>query len=145
MTTSMSNKVFVDSGAFIALANEADQCHAAAKNCLQELSALKPQLFTSNFVLDETYTRIRRKAGLQSALAFGERVQSNRELKIVTVDARTEKWAWEVFKKYTDQPFSYTDCTSFALMQIKGISEAFTFDKDFRIFGFRVLPLLSPA
>ena len=130
----------MDTGAFIALANGSDQYHAAAKNCLQELTAAKRELVTSNFVLDETYTRIRRKAGVKTAVTFGEQVQTNRALRIITIDRAVEKRAWETFKKFADQTFSYTDCTSFALMKGKKIDTAFSFDKDFRIMGFQVIP-----
>lgn len=136
----MSRKVFVDTGAFIALVNEADEYHLAAKDSLQELRASGCLLITSNFVLDETYTRIRRKAGIREAVAFGEKIQASRQMKILTVERALEKKAWEIFKRYSDHDFSYTDCTSFALMRQKKIREAFTFDKDFRIFGCLVLP-----
>jgi len=138
----MSKKVFVDTGAFIALANEADQYHLPAKNCLLELQAGDVLLVTSNFVLDETYTRLRQKAGLRVAIAFGDKIQTSRQLKIVSVERKSEKRAWEIFKKYKDQTFSYTDCTSFSLMQENNLGEAFGFDKDFRIFGFSLIPHL---
>lgn len=136
----MSRNVFVDTGAFIALANEADDHHDAAKETLQGLQAAGSLLMTSNFVLDETYTRIRRTAGIREAIAFGEKVQASRQMKIVTVERALEKKAWEIFKRYSDHPFSYTDCTSFALMKQKKIREAFAFDGDFRIFGFLIVP-----
>lgn len=144
-TIFMRNRcVFVDTGAFLALANEADQCHERAKVCFQELQATKTPFLTSNFVLDETYTRIRGKAGLRTAVVFGEKIQSSSQLKIVTIERSLEKKAWEIFKKYADQSFSYTDCTSFALMREKKIREAFAFDKDFQIFGFQLIPNLHP-
>lgn len=141
-TISMSRVLFVDTGAFIALANRSDQYHEAAKGCLEKISAPGILLVTSNFVLDETYTRIRRRAGLPTAVAFGTAVRSNRQLKVITVERKSEEKAWEIFKKYDDHSFSYTDCTSFALMQQRKIKEAFAFDQDFKIFGFQVIPLL---
>ena len=54
-------------------------------------------------------------------------------------DARVA--AWELFVRYADQRFSFTDCTSFALMRAIGIAEAFTFDRrDYAAAGFGVLP-----
>ncbi len=136
----MSRKVFVDTGAFLALMNEADQYHLEAKDCFRDLQSPGIQLITSNFVLDETYTRILRKGGAKVAIAFGEKIQTSRQLKIVTMERSLEKKGWEIFKKYSDHLFSYTDCTSFALMREEKIPEAFAFDKDFKIMGFVLLP-----
>lgn len=136
---SMNKPVFVDTGAFIALANKADQFHTAAIASLNRLTMARTPLVTSNFVLDKTYTRIRRKAGLKIAIEFGERLQLS-SMKIMTIDPAVEHKAWEIFKNYQDQNFSYTDCTSFALMKSKKIIEVFSFDKDFTIFGFQVVP-----
>lgn len=136
----MNRVVFFDTGAFIALTNQADQSHLLAKNCLLELSSSRASFVTSNFVLDETYTRLRRRAGSKVAIEFGEKIQAGKEIKIIFIDRTVEKRAWDIFKKYQDQRFSYTDCTSFALMEARKIREAFAFDKDFAIFGFQTIP-----
>ena len=136
----MSKKVFVDTGAFLALTNRADQHHQNALNCLGNLQIQRVVFVTSNFILDETYTRLRSKAGLNAAIRFGEEIQLNRQLKIVTVEKSLETIAWEIFKKYHEQYFSYTDCTSFAIMKRKKLKEAFSFDKDFKIFGWTTHP-----
>ncbi|MBI2346257.1 MAG: PIN domain-containing protein [Deltaproteobacteria bacterium] len=135
----MTRRVFVDTGAFVALANAADQYHSAAVEQLQTLRATGAALVTSNFVLDETYTRIRRKAGHKVVIAFGEKVRASRQIRVITIAPPIEKQAWEILKKYADQEFSFTDCTSFALMRAKKITEAFAFDADFKIMGFALL------
>lgn len=136
----MANTIFVDASALIALANKGDQYHSEAKEYLSEITAGSFRLMTSNFVLDETYTRIKRAGGSKMAIDFGNEIQSNSGIKSITIDHKLEKRAWEIFKKYSDQPFSYTDCTSFALMRERKIQNAFAFDNDFRIFGFNLLP-----
>ena len=60
------------------------------------------------------------------------------------IPAEVRQSAWEIFVRYADQSFSFTDCTSFALMRAMRISEAFTFDRtDFGAAGFVAVP--SPA
>ncbi|MBI3291842.1 MAG: hypothetical protein HYZ73_03400 [Elusimicrobia bacterium] len=48
--------------------------------------------------------------------------------------------AWQRLKRYRDQRFSFTDVTSFTLMDQVGIERAFTFDSDFRRVGLTVFP-----
>ncbi len=45
-----------------------------------------------------------------------------------------------LFRKYTDKILSMTDCTSAVLMNDYGIDTIFTFDSDFRAFGFKIIP-----
>lgn len=44
--------------------------------------------------------------------------------------------ALEIFEQYEDQDFSFTDCTSFALLQRLKIREVLAFDKHFLTMGF---------
>ena len=61
--------------------------------------------------------------------------------RILEISAELRQSAWEIFVRYADQPFSFTDCTSFAVMRAMRLSEAFTFDRgDFSAAGFIALP-----
>ncbi len=133
-------KQFVDTSAFIALADASDQYHAGAVAYFEELLVSKQPLVTSNFILDETYTWLKRKLGFDAAITFGEQTKKSAQLKVITVDEETERRAWKIFVKYRDQAFSYTDCTSFALMQTGKLNTAFAFDGHFVILGFHIKP-----
>ena len=54
-------------------------------------------------------------------------------------EERAER-ARHIFFRYRDKDFSFTDCTSFALMRELRIREALTTDKHFRQAGFQMLP-----
>jgi len=41
--------------------------------------------------------------------------------------------------RYRGLRVGYVDCTSFAVMQAEGLSQAFTYDADFRAAGFQIL------
>lgn len=43
--------------------------------------------------------------------------------------------AWELFRRYDDKAWSFTDCTSRVIMERLGIQRAFAFDDHFRQFG----------
>lgn len=59
--------VYIDTGAFLARHLSKDQYHDKAKNCWNKLQTLHDRCFTSNFVLDETYTILGRRAGYKFA------------------------------------------------------------------------------
>ena len=58
---------------------------------------------------------------------------------IEPITVSDEKKAKEIIERYEDKTFSYTDATSFALMERLGIREAFAFDNHFRQYGLRLL------
>jgi len=67
--------VFVDTGGWIAMAVVRDRFHKQAASYYRELSRKKIQLVTSEYVLVETYTRIRYDDGHDKALQFYSIIQ----------------------------------------------------------------------
>jgi uncharacterized protein len=43
--------------------------------------------------------------------------------------------AWQVFRRFRDKDWSFTDCTSRVIIEKLGIPTAFAFDQHFRQFG----------
>lgn len=136
-------RLFIDSTAFIALEDEDDENHKAAlgyrEKIKQEKTAFRA-LYTSNYILDEVLTLLRLRISHQAAIMFGETVKQSKVIRILQVTAPIEEKSWEIFKKYADKEFSFTDCTSFAIMEQEAISTAFTFDKHFQQFGLQIVP-----
>lgn len=133
--------VFVDTGAFFAIENERDRHHAAALDVRDELMAGGERLVTSDYILDEVYTLIRMRVGHGAAVDFGESLRASRFFRTEPVMTADLEAAWRIFKRYDDKPFSFTDCTSFALMERLKLKAAFTFDRNYREYGkFAVKP-----
>jgi len=135
--------VFVDTGAWIAVMGKSDSFHEAAKPYYTNLILRRVPLFTSNYVLDETFTRIRYDAGHDIACRFADLYGEAEKRRFVTtlwVDTDIHRRSLDIFRKYSDQKVSFTDCTSFVLMQNNGIDEAFAFDAHFDMFGFQRSP-----
>jgi hypothetical protein len=74
------------------------------------------------------------------AISFGEDVKASRTLKILWITPELDSAAWHIFNTHGDKEFSYTDCTSFALMDKEAITSAFTFDKHFQQYGLHTTP-----
>jgi len=133
-------RLFVDTGAWCALYDRSDVHHARASAFLQEIKRQKAQLITSDYVLDESLTLLRFRAGHKEAVEFGRWVLQSQLVKVINADEKTWQSAWDLFVRYDDKHFSFTDCTSFAIMRQLGLLNAFAFDRNFEQAGFVMLP-----
>lgn len=130
--------IFIDTGPFLARYVAADQHHARAAAAWPGLLSSKARRFTSNFVLDETFTLLARRAGYTFAAQRARNILDSAALHILRPDAADERQALELFEKFADQRASFTDCVSFALMRRHGIGRAFSFDRHFVDAGFEL-------
>lgn len=129
---------FVDSGAWIALYNRRDQHHADAIGTFRFLEQQRTRFLTTDYVLDETITRLRYDVSHLAAVAFLDYIQEAQELGIVTVatvDGESFQESEGLFRQYSSEKLSFTDCTSFVVCQKYGVSAAFAFDRHFPIMG----------
>lgn len=132
-------RIFFDTSAYIALTDQSDQFHGQAVQLAQALVQARLPRVTLNYVLAETYTRTLRKLGHSAAIRLGDSIQRDAaagRLTIVQADAALDKNAWELFRRYHDQRFSYVDCACFAWLQQGGQVEVFAFDQHFFWMGF---------
>jgi predicted nucleic acid-binding protein len=137
-------KVFLDTGAFLALADEDDRYHIAAKSAYTELLQSKTQLLTSNFVLSETYTLIRSRVGHRDATEFMRSLDQT-GIRVLHVGQSIEQTAKTIFARYDDKDFSFVDCTSFALIDHHRLDHAFAFDGHFRQYRFKRNVVVLPT
>lgn len=132
--------IFVDTGAFIARYVRRDDHHRQAKRAWGEIERGRVRCFTSNFVLDETFTWLGRHASYPFAADRARALLHSGALTILRPDAEDEEEAVEVFAKFADQQVSFTDCVSFVLMRRNRLERAFTFDRHFASAGFEIVP-----
>ena len=142
----VNNKVFVDTWAWLAIANGNDNYHEAAKECLEDISSNNKEMVTSDYVLDEVITSLFSKASHESSVRFIEALLQSAEkgeLAIERVDEGRFHQAWLMRKKYTDKNnISLTDFSSFIIMRDLKIKQAFTGDNHFLKvnMGFEIIP-----
>lgn len=135
----ISNQIFVDTSWFKALSDPKDGFYTLAKDQFLRLKKENRGLISTNFVLDETFTLMRVKVDLKSALDFKEALISMGDiLKIVRVIERDEIDAWGWFPRNWSK-LSFTDCTSFAVMKRLDLKEVAAFDEHFAKAGFKTL------
>jgi predicted nucleic acid-binding protein len=91
-------------------------------------------------VFDETVTLLRKRLGWAAACEFGNRLKGSDFVSLVYIAAGDEERAWDIFRKYRDKDLSYTDCTSFAVMERLNLKTAFTFDRHFSALQYQAVP-----
>jgi predicted nucleic acid-binding protein len=134
--------VFVDTSGFVALAQTKDHNHVRARRFFRLLARTRRPLVTSTYVADEVITLVRMRVGHTAAVEAGRAILDSKWCRLLDIDEELRMSAWNLFVRYRDQEFSFTDCTSFAVMKALGLEEAFTFDRtDFAAAGFTALPI----
>lgn len=127
----------MDTGPFVGRYLENDQHH---KDSLAVWQRLKGELlFISEHVLDEVITLLGRRSGSQFAADRADQILHSPAIRILRCDADVERLALNYFRKFGNLQISFTDATSFALMEKRKLRRVFTFDFHFEAAGFDVL------
>jgi len=135
--------IYIDTGAFLARHLSKDQYHPQANALWESLHQNNEACVTSNFVLDETFTLLGRRAGYNFAAQRARNIYASESFQILRPTKKEELKAIDFFEKYSDQHLSFTDCVSFVLMQSKKINRIFTFDHHFQLAGFQIYPKIG--
>ena len=124
--------IFVDTGAWFAAFVPNDPDHAAADAWL---ATNDQPLLTTDYVFDELMTLFKRRREFERALAVGEPILLGKIAEFVRLTDDDLNAAWQIFERFRDKEWSFTDCTSYVLIERLSISTAFAFDEHFRQFG----------
>lgn len=131
--------VFVDTSCFKALVDGGDDFHQAAIELLVKMKEGGMRLVTTNYITDELFTLVRKRNGLERARELWDLLgELGGQLKMVRILVGDEKEAWKWFWREW-KGLSFTDCTSFAVMERLGIKKVATFDEHFAKAGFKVM------
>ena len=132
-----SERVFVDTGAWIALAITRDPYHERARLGWESLLAQGAKIFTSLPVVLETFTYLDRRGSRELALQWKTSLDSVKRLSILMLSAAEFEAAWPYLYRKEFHKLGLVDATSFALMRKHKIRAALAFDIHFSIAGFR--------
>ncbi len=124
--------VFVDTGAWFAYFVRRDPDHAAATAWVRQN---RQPLVTTDYVIDELLTLTKIRESYRVAVAAGEALLQQNVARIERITETDFSAAWDIFRRYCDKGWSFTDCTSRAIMERLEITLAFAFDSHFEEFG----------
>ena len=133
-------RVFVDTGAWYALAATDDVSHERA---VAVVDAHAGRLATTDHVLVETWAVARSRRNRAAADALVATILGRNLADVLTATPEDVRTALRIGERFADQDFSLIDRTSWAAMERHGIDEAISFDADFAIY--RYGPGLSRA
>jgi predicted nucleic acid-binding protein len=131
--------VFVDSGAWIALALSRDPLHERAREQWDLLRAAGARLHTCVPVVIETFTFLDRNANRDVALAWKDWAIPPGALEILQCQLRDLWRSWEYFRRSDLHKLPAVDATSVVIMRRARIRLAYTFDHHFAVVGFRMV------
>ena len=139
----MSRRLFVDTGAWKAWLDKKDRFHQVVDQEFERCRRENISLVTTDYIISETLTLLRMRAGLGHALAlkFGETIFSSQVIHLEFISTELFHKAWEIFRRYQNKDFSFVDCSSFALMEAQGLKEALSLDQHFTQYGFQRYPV----
>ncbi len=124
--------IFVDTGAWFALLVGDDPNYSVAQ---QWFARNRSSLVTTDYVVDELLTLVRSRVDTRMSIRVGESVLDEQLADLIQIDHEDFVAAWNVFARYRDKEWSFTDCVSLVVMRRLKINTAFAFDEHFRQFG----------
>ena len=124
---------FADTSFWFGLQERRDGRHAQARALVARGVG---QVITTNHVVGETWTLLRRRSGHAAAVGFLDKLTALTEVDVVHVDEAVEAEAWRWLRSRGERAYSFVDATSFAIMRRRRIREALAFDGDFNAAGF---------
>ncbi len=125
-------KIMVDTSAIYALLDKSDDMHNQAKKKIFMLAEEKEKVMITNFIVAECHALLAGR--LNPGLARNWLVNLSWPVERITEEDECK--ALNIIVNYEDKAFSYTDATTFAVMERMGINTVFAFDRHFVQYGF---------
>ena len=133
--------VFVDTSGWASLFVPEQPFHDKAKAVMERHLSAGAGIVTTNYVLAELVALLHSPLGIPHSrrVEVIEAIRSAGSLEVAHVDQDLDEKAWGLYKRRSDKSWSLVDCTSFAIMRSRGISQALTEDHHFDQAGFQRL------
>ncbi len=132
-------RILLDSSALVAMADQRDPDHAAVAGFILTVKG-QVSLITTDYVLDETVTVVKKRYGYGPAVRLGRKLRASDFCRYYLLTPEDEALAWAIFEKYDDKAWSYTDCSCLAVVQRLRLDGILSLDSHFRQMGVQVWP-----
>ena len=135
----MMREVFADAGYWIAVTYDNDDLHSIARSATEKLGNCR--ILTTEMVLVELLNYASRLGPQRRRLASNitQNILENTNIEVVPQTSRQFRESVYRYASRQDQRWGVTDCSSFLLMEERGITEVLAYDRDFEQAGFTAL------
>ncbi len=129
---------FVDTSALYALLVRTEHGHGDVTKLFRRLLADGRPLWTTSYVLVETWALLQHRFGLEAVRDLNEQIVP--VLSIEWVSQALHHKAASRLLRANRRDLSLVDCVSFEFMSAEGLGEAMALDRHFAEAGFKVFP-----
>ena len=132
--TLSSNIILIDTGYMVAFFNKKDKHYREARETIKQILEDSPQIkfIYSDYIFDEFVTLMKKeKIFIEKIKKAGENILKSNIWKMFQIDGNIFSKTWEMIKKYDDKEWSFTDASSFVLMEELGIRYYLAYDGHF--------------
>lgn len=131
----MSREAFLDTGAIYALADRNDADHAAVRTIYTDPAR---RFVTHQLVLVEVFSLLTKRLHKAAALQMVRALRDSPRVEVIPIGAIIDA-AWVRCERFADKEWDWIDCTSFELMERRGLRDALSLDHHFQQAGFVLL------
>jgi predicted nucleic acid-binding protein len=130
--------LFGDTSGWGNLVDATQAYHTLSANMYRAARQQGRKVITSNYIITELVALMTNPLRIPRTvmIAFIDGLKSSPYVEIVYMDSTLDYKAWQLMKSRPDKEWSLVDCSSFVLMQQRGIIEALTTDHHFEQAGF---------
>lgn len=133
----LPERVLIDTSAFYALVSPTDEFYEAARRAYERLLDREQQLWTTSYVLSETYALVHRRLGLVALRPLVQTVQGF--IQVVWIESGIHDEAWSRMEEAGGTGLGFVDWTTLVAAQQLS-AHIFTFDQGFAQRGHPILP-----
>lgn len=132
-------EVFADTSGLYALIDRKDASHEEARDAIGVLLRAGRRLVVTDYVIDETVTLAKARAGALAANRVLDLIERSRGIRIEWIGADRFEATKAFFRRHADHGYSFTDCSSFVVMRELCLTQALTSDRHFPEAGVEAL------
>lgn len=133
-----NRRAFLDTQGLFAWSSRDDATHQRA---VEIIAGTKIPFVTTDWIIGETCNLFVARRQPQLVSRLFRLLDATSAIEMIWIGEDRFHLARELFEKFSEHAFPFTDCTSFVVMREMSIKDAVTSDRHFRIMGFN--PLLA--
>jgi predicted nucleic acid-binding protein len=135
----LTNKLFVDTSGWLALANRSDVLHQEASTIYNDRFGDGWKFVTHAGVMLEVGNGLALARFRHLAVLMKSIIDASARIETIPLTEMLYESGWQMYSNLRDKDWGLVDCISFIVMRDRGLAEALTADKHFEQAGFAKL------